>query len=109
MDGGVVDGGVEVVDGGMVNGGVEVVDGGVGDEEFGTVESDVRDSGSVVLEGSMGVAEVSGLSESAISVPGSVIGGTVLSELLPQLAASSPMATNRLVKRMRFFEMGSVI
>ena len=62
-----------------------------------------------------GIAEVSGPAESvgAISVPlsGSAICGVgaVLSELLPQLAASSPMAASRLVKRMRFFEVGSVI
>ena len=51
----VVDGGVEVVDGGVevVDGGVEVVDGDVGDKEFWVVESDVRDSGSVVLSESL--------------------------------------------------------
>lgn len=49
----------------------------------------------------------------AISVPlsGSAICGVgaVLSELLPQLVASSTMAASRLVQRMRFFEAGNVI
>ena len=99
----------------MVDGGEEVV----GGEEFPTAESDAGDPGSFVIGGVdlVGIAEVSVPAESvgaeAMSVPfsGSTVCGvgSVLSELLPQLAASRPMAVSRLMKRMRFFEAGSAM
>ena len=97
----------------MVDGGEEVV----GGEEFPTEESDAGDPGSFAIGDVdlVGIAEVSVPAESvgAISAPlsGSVICGvgSVLSELLPQLAASRPMAASRLMKRMRFFEAGSAM
>ena len=102
--------------------GVAAVDGGEevdGDEEFPREGSDAGKSGSVVIGGVdvAGIAEVSGLAESvgvetrSASLSGSAICGVgaVLSELLPQLVASSTMAVSRLAKRMRFFEAGSVI